>query len=419
MSMKKSFLLLLTGNTAGQLITLLISPILTRIYSPDDFGLFSVYTSLLVMLLSFSTLCLEKAVPLEKDIANVKQLIATSGFAVIIVALIVAVLGLTPWSLYTIYGVHTTYMNSLLLSLGLVFAGIYQVMSYQLLGAQHYKKLTNSKLIQAVGNGASQLAISPMKVSSGFGLIIGDVIGRGVTTVYVTCDFFWKTKDIPVQLSKMTALLKKYRNFPLFSTWSTFLNVLSTQLIFLMLIRLYGVEITGYFSLTQKSIGMPITLIGGAISQIFYSEASRLFEKHAKKVLHLYLKIIKWCFLAGVIIFAGFAFISPTVFSLVFGSQWEFSGELYRSLVFLYIIQFAILPISQILYITGHQKGQLLIDALRLAGIIGGVFLLKMLDVSFEGSLYFYSGICGVSYIILGISGYIILKRNVQKGSSK
>ncbi|MBC2371796.1 oligosaccharide flippase family protein [Listeria booriae] len=413
--MKKNFLVLLTGNTLGQLVTLAISPVLTRIYTPDDFGLFSVYTSLLVILLSFSTLCLEKAVPLENVTANVKQLIIMSGLSVILVALIVAILGLTPWSLYTIYDVDTTYLNTLLLSLGLVFAGIYQVMSYHLLADQRYKKLSNSKLIQSIGNGMSQFAISPVKVANGFGLIIGDVIGRGLTIIYVSWDFFKNTRCIPIQLPQMMELLKKYKNFPLFSTWSTFLNVLSTQLIFLMLIRLYGVEITGYFSLTQKSIGMPVTLIGGAISQIFYSESSRFYENNANKVLYLYLKIIKWSFITGFIIFTSFAFISPFIFSLVFGSQWEFSGELYRSLIFLYIIQFTMLPVSQILYVTGHQKGQLFIDGLRLVGIICGVFFLKMLDVSFEGSLYFYSAICGLSYIILGISGYIILKKKASE----
>ena len=132
-------LLLLTGNSLAQLILFASSPILTRIYTPEDFGVFSTYTSLLAILMSFSSLCLEKAIPLEKNHSNTVHLMYISMFTIAVVCILNIGLGFLNLSLFRLYGIETSIMNDFLLSVGLFFAGIYQVMSYWMLKEDKFK----------------------------------------------------------------------------------------------------------------------------------------------------------------------------------------------------------------------------------------------------------------------------------------
>lgn len=411
MKMKNEFinkiLLLLTGNSLAQLILFASSPILTRIYTPEDFGVFSTYTSLLAILISFSSLCLEKAIPLEKNHSNMVHLMYISMFTISVVCILNIGLGFLNLSLFRLYGIEASIMNDFLLSIGLFFAGIYQVMSYWMLKEDKFKGLTHSKLLQSISNVTSQFSlISINHVTPGIGLIAGDMIGRGITLVYIWRYFLNRMHWPKVNYRRIGYLLKKYEEFAKYSTWSTLLSSLSLQIIFLLLMRLYGPDVTGHFSMASKTIGLPITMVGASISTVFYAEVAKSISNEPGRVLHLYKSIMTKTAMLGLPLMAILAWIAPGVFSFIFGEEWRVSGEYVTLMSFMFLSQVIVMPVSQILYLAKKQRTQLLWDVSRLLLSSIGVLVIFISGGSAEAAILYFSICMGASYYFFALLGY-------------
>ncbi|MDM5361451.1 oligosaccharide flippase family protein [Peribacillus sp. ACCC06369] len=400
-------LLLLTGNSIAQLILFASSPILTRIYTPEDFGVFATYTSLLAILMSFSSLCLEKAIPLEKNHKNTVHLMYISLFTIAVVCMLNIILSLLNLSLFQIYGIKTTIKNDLLLSSGLFFAGIYQVLLYWLVKEDKFKGITHSKILQSISNVISQFSLTSINhLTPGIGLATGDMIGRGITLVYIW-RFFLKQMHWPkVNFRRIRYLFKKYEDFAKYSTWSTLLSSLSMQIIFLLLMRLYGPEVTGYFSMASKTVGLPITMVGASISPVFYTEALKSITNDPRRVLKLYRSILAKLAMAGIPSLILLAWIAPGLFSFVFGEEWRVSGEYVTLMSFMFISQVIVIPISQILYLIKKQRTQLLWDVSRLLLSSIGVLVIFISGGSAETAILYYSICMGASYYFFALLGY-------------
>ncbi|KWW20407.1 hypothetical protein AS888_18760 [Peribacillus simplex] len=400
-------LVLLTGNSLAQLIIVASSPILTRIYKPADFGVFATYSSLLAILMSFASLCLEKAIPLEKNHKNTVHLMYMSMFTIAIVCIFNLGLGFLDLSLFRLYGIENSIMNDLLLSFGLFFAGVYQVMTYWLLKEDKFKGLTHSKLLQSISNVISQFSlISINHVTPGIGLIAGDMIGRGISLAYIWRLFLEKMHWPKVDFRRMRYLLKKYEKFAKYSTWSTLLSSLSLQIIILLLMRLYGPDVTGHFSMAIKTVGLPISLLGASISTVFYAEVSKSIPNEPGRVLHLYKSIITKTAMVGLPSMALLAVMAPGLFSFVFGEEWRVSGQYVRLLSIMLLAQVNIMPVSQILFLVNKQKTQLVWEISRLLLLCIGVVFLFTLGKSAETAILYFSICMGASYYLLALLGY-------------
>ncbi|MGE7762636.1 oligosaccharide flippase family protein [Peribacillus sp. NPDC097895] len=400
-------LVLLTGNSLAQLIIIVSSPILTRIYKPADFGVFSAYTSLLAILLSFASLCLEKAIPLEKNHKNTIHIMYISMFTIGVVCILNMSFSFFNLSLFQLYGIKTSMMNDLLLSSGLLFAGIYQVLIFWMVKEDKFKGITHSKLLQSISNVISQFSlISVNHITPGMGLIAGDMIGRGISLAYIWRCYLKQMHWPKVDYRRIGYLLKKYEKFAKYSTWSTFLSSLSMQIIFLLLMRLYGPEVTGYFSMASKTIGLPITLVGASISTVFYAEVVKSIKNEPGRVLKLYRSIITKLAMAGIPSLILLGWIAPGLFGFVFGEEWSVSGEYVRLMSFMFLCQVIVVPVSQILYIVNKQQTQLLWDVSRLLLSTIGVLVIFTLGGSAETAILYYSICMGASYYFLALLGY-------------
>ncbi|MBC1357946.1 oligosaccharide flippase family protein [Listeria booriae] len=369
--------------------------------------MFSTYSSILIVLLTFSSLCFEKAIPLEVSRSNRLQLIYMSSLSILFVAFLnIAVYGLFHVSLFDVFHAPTNTLLQLLLSLGLIFAGIYQVLSYANIRSKDFQSLTTSKIGQSWGTVGAQISVFKI----GEGLIIGDVVGRAISVTILIRHFFKHNRWQKINFQQMKKLARIYRQFPLFSTFSTMFNSLSLQLIILLLMRFYGSEVAGYYALTQKAIGIPITLIGIALSQVFYSEVANKFSTERRAVYRLYTTLIRKITIFAVPAIVLLILVAPTIFSLVFGEAWRISGEFAQLVSGLFLGQLIFMPISQVLYATGHQKTQLAWDVGRCIVVFAGMLGLYHFGFSMEIVLLYFGCTMGLSYFVLGFLGWRVLK---------
>ncbi len=364
------------GTVVGQGIVVLSSPILTRLYTPDDIGKFTLYTSLFSIFLSIISLRFELAIPLEK---NIKKAWKILFFSIIIILFISSIL-------LFIFGIFSSKIpfpekfSSIspflwLLPIGLFFGGINQVFEFWSIRNNRFIDIGKSKIVKNSSMVFVHILSGLFLLGPEF-LIIGDVVGRFLSSSYFLRISIVKDRlleNINKPFEGLFALVNKYKNFLTYSSIAVVFNRSGLQLPIIVLNIYYGTEITGLFGLSQRVMGIPIMFIGQALSQVYFGRAAQLAQVKSEDLRKLFLETSKKLLLFGIIPILFVGLVGPKLFSIIFGNEWALSGMFVRILIPLYILQFAVTPLSQTLNILGKQSWQLGWDILRLIIVFASI----------------------------------------------
>jgi len=180
----RNILVLSGGSAIGQVITLGTLPIITRLYSPVDFGIFSVYTSIVAMVLLILSMTYERAIPLPESDKAASHVVMLSLGVCVIMSLVLAA------AIYTLHSPLSRWMSEpdmkpyfLLIILSFLGGGFYQVLNYWSVRKAYFKPLSRTRYSQSISQVASQLLYGACISTGPMGLVLGDILGRA-TGVY-------------------------------------------------------------------------------------------------------------------------------------------------------------------------------------------------------------------------------------------
>jgi len=397
-------ILTLAGGTAlGQALIVLSSPLLTRLYDPESFGTLAVYVSLLSILLVVASWRYELAIPLAPDDTSAANVLTVSFLALLGMCVLswVAVRVSGKW-ITQLTGSPYLEPHVYLLPLSLLGAGITQVLSFWAIRKKDFANLAKTKISQCAVQTLVHLGLGLMKAGT-LGLLLGDVVGRASASG--TLGMLELKKGVGnlgnVSLLGMSEAVRRYRRFPIFSSWSALLNIAGTVLPPLFLAALYNAHVAGLFAIAQRVVGLPMLLVGQSVSQVYFAEASRLAREEPSELRMLFWKTCQKLFFWGVFPTGFLVLGGPHLFALVFGKGWDQAGSYVRILGIMFLAQFAIAPLSQTLNLLERQHWQLIWDAARLALIISGFILAKTLEFVPAIAVAIYSCCMFVSYLLL------------------
>jgi O-antigen/teichoic acid export membrane protein len=359
---------MLAGSAAvTQIIFLSLSPILTRVYSPEDFGMLGVFVSVLSMALPLASWRYEFAITLPQD-----DEIAMN----VLVLAIIILLGMTVFSgtgLW-IFGDHimktlqvsSRWYFSFLLIGGLLASGLFQALNFWALRKKAFSRIARTKLAQGSITAIGQVALGLLH-SGPAGLLLGDVAGR-TAGIRILAGLLWteRTKLIEsVSKDQLLHVARRYRRFPYLSCGSGVLNAVGLYIPVVLMASLYGAQAAGFFSLALRLIGLPISLLGQAAGQVFWGEASRMYED-PERLSGLFYRVLFIMFLAGLAMVVPLVVVAPSALALVFGEQWREAGYYVQLLSLGFIVDFMATPLSSTLFALERQSWQLGWDAGRL-----------------------------------------------------
>lgn len=373
MNFKKFAWRLLKGNALAQCLVFLAAPFLSRMYGPEIFGTYTVYLSVISIFSNSMALSLERAIPIAKTKRVATLLVKVClMIALALSSLMLLLYFLTGISVFSLLNVSVSPHVILLLSLGIFFGSAIQTFTFWQMREQRFTTISHAKLAQSAVTSGFQLT------TPNFGLIIGDVFGR-FGSAMIQGISFWKTR-VKVAFTKRNLgfLVRKYYRYPLFSSGSLFINALTLQVPLLLITYYFGNEVAGFFGIGQRVIGMPIVLLTSVLGQVFYSVAAKVMHTESARVFQLFKKVTRKAVLYGLPIFAILAMLAPSLFAFAFGEEWRVSGEYVQRLLPVFYLQLVTVPVSQTLYLLGHQKTQFLWDASRLVSIVILFFLAHM-----------------------------------------
>lgn len=404
---------MLAGGTAfGQGIVVLCSPLLTRLYTPEEFGILAIYTSILSLLTVVASLRYELAIPLPEDDETAANLLVLS---ILVAVLFSAAVGGGCYLVGAgMFSVPQSYLSALpylwLLPLGVITAGAYNALSYWHTRRKEYAALSYTRMLQCCAQVLVQTGAGYGRFGSA-GLIVGFVVGRffGVGTL-------WKKARLPqkcISAGLMVESLRAYRHFPLYNSASALINVLGTQAPPLLISSYFSMEATGQFSLTMRVLGLPAALVGQAVAQLYYPTAAGLAadaDSARNFTENVATTLLVLCFP----VFAFLVLFGPTLFVVIFGPKWASAGEYAQMLSPWLMFSFVSSPLSTFVLVKGKQKQTLFITiyetVLRIGALCVGGWL-----ASLPLGIALYSGfglLISVIYIgwVLRLSGSGIMR---------
>lgn len=360
-------LALLSGGTLlGQLVALLTAPLLTRLYTPDEFGLLGVFASLTGILGAAVTLRYEFAIPLcatETAAAHVAvmAMAATIGLSV--------PLGLAAWQsgpwLAAVTNTPELLGTIWLLLVALIAWGLAQALSFWSIRRGAYRTNAVNNVTRLVVQAAAPLGLSGI---GGVGLVLGVVAANVASLAHflLTLPLADRARLRAVRWRRLWPLARRRWQYPLFAGPSALLQSSSRFLPTMLVATLYGPAAAGWFALAQRMLDLPIILLAHNASVVFLGEARGLTPVEARR---LFLRTMARFLGLGLVAMGPLLLLGPTLFALVFGDEWRMAGAMVQCLVPVQLARFVAVPISQTLNVYRRQDLHLVAGALNLGAI--------------------------------------------------
>ena len=385
------------GTTIAQAIPVILSPILTRLYSPSDFGVLGLYLSLSGILMTMASGSYELAIMLpekNKDAINVAAL----SFCIVIVFCIVLYFITTLFNLDICRFLHNSDLSQWLYYLPFVLfflAGI-QILNYFFTRRKKYGKLAMAQSGQGLVIGIVYLAAGFLKIGN-IGLMWGRFLGAIFAFIFLIASLFnrakLKTLISNISFNQMKKVGRRYIDFPKFSLLSRTINTASIQMTPILLAIFFSSNVVGFYSLAARAIFLPTALVGKSISQVFFQKASLLVgDKEALRnlTLNLYKNMLFICLIPIIVLmmFGGH------IFSFVFGAKWYIAGQYAQVLSIWILFVFIGSPLSVLFNVLEKQKQSLFFN--------GMLFLSRIVMVIIGGAIIANSYLTIVLFGIIG-----------------
>ena len=273
---------IVAGTGAAQIVGLVVAPVITRLYSPADFGVFAAALALLNILITISCLSYELAIPLpdsDEAAANVVALCLISTALMCLVT--VLLIWLTGGALLAMIGAASLAPYVLLLAVGQLVGGAVTTMIAWAVRTRAYGEIAANRLAQSLVQAGAQVGFGLLGAGAA-GLFVGTLLA-GTAGSTRLARRAWRSSAASfrsVTPAGIRAAAVRYRRFPILATPSNLLNQLSLQAPLLLMVALFGASVGGQFALAQRMVALPATLIAGAVGQAYLGEAARLSLEH-------------------------------------------------------------------------------------------------------------------------------------------
>jgi lipopolysaccharide exporter len=353
------------ATAIGQAALVLAAPVLARLYDPYAFGILSVYAALLTVLLAMASLRFDSAIPIAADPVEAIHLLALSLVLGLMssIALAIVVLG---WGaqLSAMLGVAPLTPFLWLLPIALVVASAAQALGYWAVYHRLFPALGRMRAMQGIAQAAGQGALGFVHAGP-VGLVLGDVAGRLVGMEQLLRQVLATLRSTRLSLGTMLRLARERWGFARVMTAASLLNALSLQAPFLLIPTLFDLESSGQYFLAYRLLVLPASLVGVAVSQVFFGEAS--FRRADPRKLHdLAYHAAVSLLVVSIPTYALVAVGGSALVESVFGSQWRLAG-LYAQIMAPWLLLWSVAsPISALLLVGRRERESLAFTAAEL-----------------------------------------------------
>lgn len=393
--------ILITGSALAQVVVLIISPLLTRLYSVEAIGVYTYFLSIAHMFMAVVCLRYDISIVNEENQRKVLALVKISFFVSLISSFFISIGFYIHRS-----GQPSPQINvilfTVLMFMVLVSYGIINVLSAYNNRLEEYKLLTKVYLLRTIAQNLGALLLGvlwPSPISLMVPYLLGQFVGVRKQWSKLACKYD-EIKDVTTREMCVTAIAHVRQ--PLFSSPALFANSFAYSSLAVFIEILFGFRYVGFYSMSVRALGVPIALISGNVSKVFFREASVEYQEHGTYWRAYKKTLVVLCFIAlpmSVVI----ALIAPKLSSLVLGKEWIVAGEYMRALAPMYGARFITTALSPGLQVSGKQAVELVLQLLLLAVSVSAFLYAKANGTSIEAFLVIVNWLSFLVFVVYAV----------------
>jgi O-antigen/teichoic acid export membrane protein len=397
----KNTITLMIGTTFVQVVPLLISPLLTRLYSPDSFGKVALIMSISSILAVFATGRYEMAIILPKETKDALSLVMLTCILSLFfsIALAIAIFVFDNQICHILKDkkiVIWLYFIPLFVFFTSIYKGFYYFSNRESL----YKQISYSRITQIFFQSGFKIGtgLLSFKVAGLFG---GNLIGKIASSFLLGIKILRNEKK-NLQLIKKQDIVSqavKYKQFPKYLLLSHSIGTINLEIPTIFLSKFFSSIMVGYYSLSKRIVYLPIQFIAGAVGDVYRQKASDEYRKYGK-FDKLFVKTIITLFLISIIPFIILYSYCPALFSIIFGENWKIAGEYAQILSVTAFIGFISTPVDKGAIIVGNTVYIFIWHTLRLILNLFTILFYVFFDISIKQYLWILALINCSLYVI-------------------
>ncbi len=399
----KNALILVSGTILAQSIPVLISPVLTRLYTPASFGVLQVFTSLSMIFGVIGNARYEMAILLPKQDSRAVNI----WFLTIVVALTISSITFLSVCFFHDFWIEKLKTPQLsfwiyLFPLTALFIAVYNSSNYFLVREKNFKKISAGKVVRS--GTVSLLQLSLFQFGSA-GLITGFLLGQ-ISGAFFYVREIIKKSGLVKKIKKVwvIALAKRYKKFPLLTAPASLFNRTATELPNILISGMFSATTLGFYSLAFRILSVPSSFIGMSIGQIYMKEATD--EKHRTgKATKIFWSVTKKLAVIGLLFYGFLYFTAEPIFAFVFGNEWIMAGTYAKIISPLLFVKFIVSPLSVSFSVFEKQNRSFLMQAGLLLTVIAvftaGYFFKMPFERLLQTFVFALVGYYGLFFLLL------------------
>ena len=417
---------LITGTSVSQLLPIVFAPVLTRIFSPESFGEYSVYLALVMIFTLVASGRYELSIIMPKNHMDSKKLMGISliicflfiffsGFVLSILFIFSDFISLSArFDIYflALVGVFLASLNQIsdfislsarfdiyfLALVGVFLASLNQIFYFWMNRESNYKIMSIARVLQTAFSVGMQLLFGISFLMTGSGLIFGSIIGLFISNIFYLYILRKEIFTIRYEKREFPELIKEYKNFPLILLPSHLLGMFSRQLPLLISPMYFGLVSTGFLGLIMRVITLPSHVISSSFGDVFREEGSKAFIERGECEKE-YLSTLRNLVTISLIPFLLFWYFSPKIFPFIFGIEWQNAGILAQIMAPMFFFQFISSPLSNMYIIAEKQRYDLILNIIIFLMTVLSFYIGISIYKDISGTLFLYSLCYSVVYV--------------------
>jgi lipopolysaccharide exporter len=350
----KSIFRMFTGNVTGTIITFATLPILTRLYSQEDFGNFQMLISVVALFASISALRYEMAIVLPENELEAKKVISVSLLILIIYTTFLSILfTVLGDKLFRLLDIGNIEGSVILIIIAVFITGLYQISVNIIVRLKEFKHLSKNGITRPVISNIGGV-IAGLINPTFAGLYFTQILSQLVITLSNIRKSNFSVHKLPIRNLKNTLI--KYRKFPFINSPLEFINTYSVQLPVLLLNIYFGPGAVGIYMVADRLLNTPLRVVGQSFQKVYYKEAADAYKKGSKELLITYKSTIKKLAIIGFFPLIIVFLFAPYGVQLVLGDDWSDAGIYMQILMVGYYFRFINSPISATFSVIDKQE---------------------------------------------------------------
>ena len=416
-SFASNVLCMVTGTAFGQATSVILAPVLTRLYAPDQFGYLSVYTAVLSICAVVAALGFDLAIPIAASEVEMANLLAICGAVLVSLTGLASLLaGLVSQRTLEFLWLGPLASYRYLIPIGFVCLGGYYVAVAAATRVGAFREIAATRVSQGITGPVSQIGLGLLGFGTP-GLALGFVLGQSSGTVLLFLRVFRRNARLvrAVTWDGVFGAARRYVRFPLLASWARLLDTAGAgTILFVLFSACFSSEIAGYMFLTERVIARPLLILSTSLLQVYTGEAGLAVQQDPELLRRRFWQVIPhqlllssaWILLANLM--AGWAF------PILFGQQWHAAIPYLHALSAAYLALAVLHPVSTSLQLLERQMLAATWQVGRLVLVVASVVMSWQLGLSAVTTLWIASFVQATACVVMLALIAVSIERRIE-----